>query len=159
VQALRPQLLDGARLPEALRELALQWTQTSGIPVRAEVDGTAVPLQPALEVVLFRAAQEALANIAKHSKASRAGMTLTYMHDQVSLDVLDDGAGFDARCPAAAAADGEAPRADGSGYGLAAMRRRLLQVGGGLEIESAPGDGTTVSASVPALHRADEGNG
>ncbi|HEX4791300.1 MAG TPA: sensor histidine kinase [Actinospica sp.] len=159
VQALRPQLLDGARLPEALRELAGQWTQTSGVPVRAEVDGTAVPLQPALEVVLFRAAQEALANIAKHAKAGRAGMTLTYMHDQVTLDVLDDGAGFEARCPATAAADGEAPRADGSGYGLAAMRRRLLQVGGRLEIESAPGDGTTVSASVPALYRADDRGG
>ena len=155
VQALRPQLLEGARLPEALRELAEQWTLTSGIPVRAEVDGTAAPLQPALEVVLFRAAQEALANIAKHSGAGRAGMTLTYMHDLVSLDVLDDGAGFDAHCPASAAAEGEAPRADGSGYGLAAMRRRLVQVGGSLEIESARGDGTTVSASVPALYRAD----
>ena len=159
VQALRPQLLEGARLPEALRELAEQWTQTSGIPVRAEVDGRPAPLQPALEVVLFRAAQEALANIAKHAAASRAGMTLTYMHDQVSLDVLDDGAGFDAHCPASEADDGEAPRVDGSGYGLTAMRRRLVQVGGSLEIESAPGDGTTVSASVPALYRADEGSG
>jgi signal transduction histidine kinase len=158
VQALRPQLLEDARLPEALRELAEHWTLTSGIPVRAEVDGRAVPLQPALEVVLFRAAQEALANIAKHSGAGRAGMTLTYMHDVVSLDVLDDGAGFEAHCPAAAAVDGELSRADGSGYGLAAMRRRLVQVGGSLEIESAPGDGTTVSASVPALYRADEGN-
>lgn len=159
VQALRPQMLEGARLPEALRELAEQWTQTSGIPVRAEVDGSVAPLQPALEVVLFRAAQEALANIAKHSGARRAGMTLTYMHDVVSLDVLDDGAGFEARRPAVDAADGEPQRADGSGYGLAAMRRRLVQVGGSLEIESAPGDGTTVSASVPALYRADEGSG
>jgi len=158
VQALRPQLLEDARLPEALRELAEQWTLTSGIPVRAEVDGRAVPLQPALEVVLFRAAQEALANIAKHSGAGRVGMTLTYMHDVVSLDVLDDGAGFEAHCQTPAAVDGEAPRADGSGSGLSAMRRRLVQVGGSLAIESAPGDGTTVSASVPALHRVDEGN-
>lgn len=59
VQALRPQLLEGARLPEALRELAEQWTAASGIPVRAEVDGQVAPLQPALEVVLFRSAQEA----------------------------------------------------------------------------------------------------
>jgi signal transduction histidine kinase len=65
------------------------------------------------------------------------------MHDQVSLDVLDDGKGFDAR------------QVNGDGYGLAAMRQRLRQVGGGLEIESTPGDGTTVSASVPAL-RSDE---
>ena len=49
--------------------------------------------------------------------------------------------------------------ANGNGYGLAAMRQRLRQVGGGLEIESAPGDGTTLSASVPALCRAEEGIG
>jgi signal transduction histidine kinase len=141
VQALRPQKLEGARLPDAVRTLADEWKQTSGIPVRVEVDGEATPLQPALEVVLFRAAQEALANIAKHAQATRAGMTLTYMHDQVSLDVLDDGGGFDAG------------QVNGDGYGLAAMRRRLRQVGGGLEIESTPGDGTTVSACVPALYR------
>jgi signal transduction histidine kinase len=143
VQALRPQKLAGARLPDAVRTLAEEWKRTSGIPVRVEVDGEAMPLQPALEVVLFRAAQEALANIAKHAHATRAGMTLTYMHDQVSLDVLDDGKGF------------EAGRVNGDGYGLAAMRQRLRQVGGGLEIESTPGDGTTVSASVPALYRAE----
>ena len=139
VQALRPQKLEGARLPDAVRTLAEEWKQTSGIPVRVEVDGEAAPLQPALEVVLFRAAQEALANIAKHAQATRAGMTLSYMHDQVSLDVLDDGKGFEPR------------QVNGDGYGLAAMRQRLRQVGGGLEIESTPGDGTTVSASVPAL--------
>ena len=145
VQALRPRQLEAARLPEALRDLARDWTQTSGIPVRAEVDGEPKPLQPALEVVLFRAAQEALANTAKHAEARQVGMTLTYMHDQVSLDVLDDGKGFD---PDAA----ESTSANGTGYGLAAMRHRLRQVGGSLEIESTPGDGTTVSASVPALY-------
>jgi signal transduction histidine kinase len=150
VQALRPQRLEEARLPDALRQLSTQWTRTSGVPVRVEVDGQVAPLQPALEVTLFRAAQEALANIAKHSQASRAGLTLTYMHDQVSLDVLDDGKGFDPRCPRPEADEPE--RTDGSGYGLSAMRRRLRQVGGGLEIESAPGDGTTLSVSVPALY-------
>lgn len=184
VQALRPQLLEGARLPEALGELARQWTETSGIPVRADIDGEIRPLQPALEVVLFRAAQEALANVAKHSAAQQVGMTLTYMHDQVSLDVLDDGRGFEpdpSRVAAAVAgatdggcaqpagvggqsyggqsnggvnANGGGAHANGTGYGLSAMRRRLRQVGGNLEIESALGDGTTVSASVPALYRA-----
>ncbi len=153
VQALRPRQLEAARLPEALRDLAKQWTQTSGIPVRAEVDGEPSPLQPALEVVLFRAAQEALANTAKHAEAAHVGMTLTYMHDQVSLDVLDDGKGFD---PDAV----EPAPANGTGYGLSAMRHRLRQVGGSLEIESTPGDGTTVSASVPALyfHERNQGN-
>jgi len=153
VQALHPGPLADAQLPDALAHLAEQWNQTSGIPVRVEVDGPAVPLQPALEVTLFRAAQEALANIAKHSGATQAGVTLSYTHDVVVLDVLDDGSGFDAAPlaggqPTAAAHDGEGAA---SGYGLAAMRHRLRQVGGTLEIESAAGDGTTVSASVPAL--------
>ena len=158
VQALRPQHLEEARLPDALRGMSEQWTRTSGVPVRVEVDGEASALQPALEVVLFRAAQEALANIGKHADATRAGLTLTYMHDQVSLDVLDDGKGFDPNCPraevsASCAEDVEPQQMNGTGYGLAAMRRRLRQVGGGLEIESTPGDGTTLSASVPALYR------
>lgn len=164
VQALRPQQLEAARLPEALRELAAQWTQTSGIPVRAEVDGEPTPLQPALEVVLFRVAQEALANTAKHAHAEQVGMTLTYMHDQVSLDVLDDGKGFDvdhaltqARTSAADGVESGFP--NGTGYGLSAMRHRLRQVGGTLEIESTPGDGTTLSASVPAYYGGNEANG
>jgi len=173
VQALRPGPLADAQLPEALAHLAEQWNQTSGIPVRVEVDGSAVPLQPALEVTLFRAAQEALANIAKHSGATQAGVTLSYTHDVVVLDVLDNGSGFDggaagpdgARCGdtgtataaslaavGSAGAMGPGPGASvGTGYGLSAMRHRLRQVGGALEIESALGDGTTVSASVPAL--------
>ena len=147
VQALRPGPLDAAaHLPEAIGDLADRWTQTAGIPVRVEVTGRAVPLPPALEVVLFRTAQEGLANIAKHARASRAGLTLSYTHEVVVLDVLDDGAGFDA---------GECERAprreDGHGFGLTAMRQRLRQVGGALAVESAPGDGTALSASVPAV--------
>jgi len=144
VQALRPGPLDeAAHLPDALGDLAERWSQTSGVSVRVEVTGTPVPLSPALEVTLFRTAQEGLANIAKHARASRAGLTLSYTHDVVLLDVLDDGTGFDA----------EATGGPGTGqsYGLTAMRQRLRQVGGTLAIESAPGDGTAVSAGVPAL--------
>jgi signal transduction histidine kinase len=141
VQALRPGPLDDARLPDALNQLAEQWQRTSGIPVRVEVDGTPTPMQPALEVVLFRAAQEALANVAKHSRAERAGVTLTYTPDVVVLDILNDGSGFD-ESP-------ETGTGSGSGYGLEAMRSRLRQVGGTLVIESTPGEGTTLSASVP----------
>jgi signal transduction histidine kinase len=147
VQALRPGPLADAQLPEALAHLAEQWNQTSRIPVRVEVDGAPIPLQPALEVTLFRAAQEALANIAKHSGATQAGVTLSYTHDVVVLDVLDNGSGFHAAQPGGAGGTEDAS----TGYGLAAMRHRLRQVGGTLEIESAAGDGTTVSASVPTL--------
>ncbi|MBM9440252.1 sensor histidine kinase [Streptomyces bryophytorum] len=138
VQALRPGPLDqAAHLPGALDDLARRWSRTSGVTVRVEVTGSPVPLPPPVEVALFRTAQEGLANIAKHAAASRAGLTLSYTHEVVMLDVLDDGTGFDS-----------APAADS--YGLTAMRRRLHQVGGSLEIETAPGDGTALSASVPA---------
>lgn len=141
VQALRPGPLDeAAHLPGALDDLAQRWSQTSGVTVRVEVTGTPVPLPPPVEVVLFRTAQEGLANIAKHAAASRAGLTLSYTHEVVMLDVLDDGTGFDT-----------AP--GGDSYGLTAMRQRLRQVGGRLEIESSPGDGTALSASVPVQAR------
>ncbi len=143
VQALRPGPLDEVRLPDALTQLAQDWQRTSGVPVRVEVDGAPITLQPALEVVLFRAAQEALANVAKHSGATSVGLTLTYTPDLVALDVLDDGSGFDINAKTGA------DTRTGTGYGLEAMRSRLQQVGGSLIIESTPGEGTTLSANVP----------
>ncbi|WP_228718371.1 sensor histidine kinase [Kitasatospora acidiphila] len=141
VQALRPGPLADAQLPDAVQDLAERWERSSGVAAGVTVTGTAFPLPPALEVVLFRAAQEGLANIAKHARASRVGLTLSYTHEVVLLDVLDDGVGF------------EPPdeTASGQSYGLTAMRQRLLQVGGSLAIESAPGEGTALSISVPAL--------
>ena len=137
VQALRPGPLAEAQLPEAVGEMAERWAQSSGVPVRVEVTGSAVPLLPAVEVVLFRVAQEGLANIAKHAAATRAGVTLSYTDEVVLLDVVDDGVGF---------------RADAGGvesYGLTAMRQRLRQIGGALTIESGPGEGTALSAQIP----------
>jgi signal transduction histidine kinase len=140
VQALRPGPLDdAAHLPDAIGGLAERWSHTSGVEVRVEVTGSPVALPPALEVALFRTAQEGLANIAKHAAATRAGLTLSYTHEVVVLDVLDDGAGFD---PARDTGRGDS-------YGLTAMRRRLREVGGALAVESAPGDGTAISAQVP----------
>ncbi|MEY9874434.1 signal transduction histidine kinase [Streptacidiphilus sp. MAP12-33] len=139
VQALRPGPLAQAHLPEAVQELAERWSQTSGVPIRVEVTGSPAPLLPAVEVVLFRAAQEGLANIAKHAAATRAGLTLSYTDELVLLDVVDDGVGF----PAGSAGT--------QSYGLEAMRQRLRQVGGALEIESEPGEGTAISVQVPAL--------
>jgi signal transduction histidine kinase len=141
VQALRPGPLAEAQLPEAVHDLAQRWTHASGVAAGVTITGTAFPLPPALEVVLFRAAQEGLANIAKHAQASRVGVTLSYTHEVVLLDVLDDGVGFEP--------PDETARPES--YGLTAMRQRLRQVGGSLAIESAPGEGTALSISVPAL--------
>jgi signal transduction histidine kinase len=148
VQALRPQALEGARLPEALAEESARWSATSGVSVEVTTTGEARPLHPEVEVTLLRVAQEALANVAKHAGASHAGVTLSYMEDVVTLDVRDDGSGFMSRadgCP------GVSAEPSSGGFGLTAMRQRVKRLAGQLEIESEPGSGTAVSASVPAI--------
>ncbi|GGK79060.1 histidine kinase [Planomonospora parontospora subsp. parontospora] len=137
VAALQPHQLEDAHLPDAMTTLARSWTRTTGVDLRVEVTGDRVPLSPAIEVTLFRVAQEALANVAKHADATRVGLTLSYTGSVVLLDVRDDGTGI--RDP------------DAKGFGLNSMRQRLRGVGGSLEIESTPGEGTAVSATVPAL--------
>jgi signal transduction histidine kinase len=146
VQALRPMPLEDSRLPDAIGQAARDWSTTSGVPVTATVTGDPLPLLADLEITLFRVATEALANVAKHANAARVGLTLSYMDDVVVLDVRDDGVGFGAEHVLATGYTG-----DGHGYGLPAMRRRLQRMAGSLVIESAPGDGTTVSATVPAI--------
>ncbi len=153
VQALRPQALEGSRLPEALAAEVTRWSATSGVAAEVETTGEARALHPEVEVTLLRVAQEALANVARHAGASRAGVTLSYMEDVVTLDVRDDGVGF------SVPANGDGPAATGEangsppqgGFGLIAMRQRVNRLAGQLEIESEPGAGTAVSASVPAI--------
>ena len=161
VQALRPQALENSRLPEALADEVARWSATSGVAGEVETTGAARPLHPEVEVTLLRVAQEALANVAKHAGASRAGVTLSYMEDVVSLDVRDDGVGFvppdgspsNGSAPNGSAPNGSAPNGHpaGGGFGLISMRQRVSRLAGQLEIESEPGGGTAVSASLPAI--------
>ena len=172
VQALRPQALENSRLPEALADEVARWSATSGVAGEVETTGDARALHPEVEVTLLRVAQEALANVAKHAGASRAGVTLSYMEDVVSLDVRDDGAGFIPPTPPppsngitvnGSKVNGikvngskvNGSKVNGSpsdgGFGLIAMRQRVSRLAGQLEIESEPGAGTAVSASLPAI--------
>ena len=144
VHAVRPQALEVARLPEALADVVHRWSAVSGVGAEVTTTGTPRPLHPEVEVTLLRTAQEGLANVAKHANASRVGLTLSYMEDIVTLDVRDDGIGFE---PAAA---GETAGQQG-GFGLTAMRQRIRGLAGRLEIESEMGGGTAISASVPAI--------
>jgi signal transduction histidine kinase len=141
VQALRPGELENSGLHDAINRLTKAWSAASGVTVRVQTVGEPVALRPEVEVTMFRLAQEALTNIAKHAHASRVGLTVSYLADVVRLDVRDDGVGFDV---VAAAED----RADGNGFGLSAMQRRVRRMGGDIDIESSP-DGTAISASVP----------
>ncbi len=144
VEASMPAVLEGTTLPDALAEVAREWSELNGIPVDVTVTGDVLTLHPEIETALLRTAQEALANVAKHAGASRAGLTLSYMGDVVTLDVRDDGIGF-------AVSERSEPDGSGSGFGLIGMRQRVARVAGSLAIESEPGGGTAVSARVPAI--------
>jgi signal transduction histidine kinase len=134
VQDLAPaDLAEGGSLEEALRTVAGR--ESAGF----RVDGTPVTLPDRVQSALLRIAQGALANVREHAGASAAAVTLTYLEDQVVLDVSDDGRGFE---------EGAAPGGV-RGHGLPAMRARVRQLGGTLTIESAPGEGTVLSASIP----------
>jgi signal transduction histidine kinase len=143
VQALRPQTLDAAALPEAIGEIVTGWSGLNDVPAELITTGAPRPLLPEIETTLLRTAQEALANVARHAEAGRVTLTLSYMEDVVTLDVRDDGTGFDPATPPTAS--------NGGGYGLAAMRERLLRIAGTLNVESEPGHGTALSACVPAI--------
>jgi signal transduction histidine kinase len=142
VDASKPSALEAGTLPEALQQVAGEWSGINGIPVDIAVTGDIIALHPEIEVALLRTAQEGLANIARHARASRAGLTLSFMGDVVTLDVRDDGVGFDAAEPEAGTS---------SGFGLTGMRQRIARVAGSLAIESEPGRGTALSARVPAI--------
>lgn len=147
VYALRPEALQPGQVADALNHVARRWARLHRIDAQVTMTGTPVPLPPAAELVLLRVAQEALATVAKHAGASRVGLTLSYMEDQVTLDIRDDGIGFAVAGPGSARLPGQGPRLDG-GFGLTGMRERLEEIAGSLEIESEPGSGTAISASV-----------
>jgi signal transduction histidine kinase len=154
VHALRPEPLEQARLSDALTGVAERWSALHGIPVQVTTTGAARSLQPETEFALLRTAQEALANVAKHAAATRVGLTLSYMEEEVILDVRDDGRGFDPACHTrelayAGSADPTAAGPPHGGFGLVAMRQRIEGVSGTLQVESEPGAGTAISACVP----------
>ncbi|MEU2555794.1 ATP-binding protein [Streptomyces sp. NPDC013313] len=131
------ELAGGSGLEEALRRLAAR----EGAGFR--VDGVPVPLPERVESALLRIAQGALANVREHAAAASAALTLTYLGDQVALDIADDGRGFE---------PGRVRSAGVRGHGLPAMRARVRRLGGTLTVESAPGEGTVLSAAVPLHH-------
>ncbi|MFE9785057.1 sensor histidine kinase [Nocardia salmonicida] len=130
----------GGSLPAALAALAERETSDS-LTVRCHIEGTPGQLPQRVEATLLRIAQGALANVREHAAATTATITLTTLDDQIVLDVADDGRGFDP--------DARADPARHRGHGLPAIRARVRQLGGTCIVESAPGDGTVLSAAVP----------
>ncbi|MEU4153610.1 sensor histidine kinase [Streptomyces sp. NPDC026659] len=143
VHNLAPVALAADGLPEALKKTVTEWGERTGIRAEFTVTGTAEQLHEEVAATLLRIAQEALSNAARHARAHRLGVTLSFMGDEVVLDIRDDGTGFD---PAALP-----PRTRAGGFGLDGMRARAERIAGTLTVESEPGHGTAVSARVPLV--------
>jgi signal transduction histidine kinase len=141
VWALRPESLERDPLSKAIMRVAERWSEEHHLSAQTHITGMLRSLPPEIEVTLLRAAQEALANAAKHAHANEVTLTLSYMNDVVALDIQDNGLGFD-RSSLASAFDGDS-------FGLVAMRQRVAQWGGTLTIESTPQEGTTLAIEIP----------
>lgn len=155
VRALIPPGLDDGSLPAALDRLCQAVAERSGLAVEFQVSGDPAAVPTQREVALLRIAQSALANTVAHAQARNAAVTLTYQQDDVTMEVVDDGKGFDPGLqqngshPAGAGR----PGAGDGGFGLAAMRARTQALGGRLSVESVPGSGSAISVTFPAGDR------
>ncbi|MEO6689863.1 MAG: sensor histidine kinase [Dokdonella sp.] len=146
---LRPQILDDLGLEQALRWLARTFTETHTLDVELEIEGPVSDLDNDRCTLVFRVAQEALANVVKHAQASRVDVELHCRDGYASLAVRDNGCGGDPE--KALARSGES-----ASSGLGGMRDRVRLFGGHLRVESATGAGFSVTAKFP-IHDMERG--
>jgi len=137
VHELRPHQIDGQDFSEILKEYMVDWSHRSGIELNIDIGGRG-ELSVETREALFRIAQEALANIARHSSASHGDVTLEYGTDMVKMIIKDDGRGFD-------------KSKQHGGIGLYSMQERAEVLGGSFTVESSPGHGTTITVTLPRL--------
>ncbi|TFV77531.1 sensor histidine kinase [Blastococcus sp. CT_GayMR19] len=144
VRNLAPPELGATGSPPALvatlRRTCERAVRGTGVRADVHVDGIPVDVPVEVATALLRTARGALANVVEHAAARTATVSLTYQPDLVSLDVRDDGSGFDPRRATAAG-----PR----GRGLPGIRDRAEQFGGTLTVETAPGEGTALAFTIP----------
>ncbi|MGE5249863.1 MAG: sensor histidine kinase [Bacteroidota bacterium] len=139
VHDLRPAHLDDLGLMPALNYLLAEARSREGLEVALRVTGSACRLPLPVETVLFRVAQEAVTNIARHARTQQAQLEIQFGDEEVRLTVADQGLGFDTESPL------PAPR----GWGLEGMRERVEAAGGRFTLTSVRGCGTTVTAAIP----------
>ncbi len=156
VRALQSGREDGQPLADSLRR-ACHMVETDAaargeaLRCRLVISGSPVSLAVPHGVALLRTAQASLSNVVQHAEATTAVITVSYTEDQVMLDIVDDGIGFDRTAESVAS-----PRADGTGFGLRSARERLEALGGEFHVESAHGEGTAVSIRLPLNGNAGE---
>lgn len=139
IKDLRPGSLQEQGLADALNDYTLLFGAREHLLIYLEVQGNDALLPPAVAEALYRVAQEALHNVARHARATRVDVHLRCIPEQVALTIRDDGIGFDTS---------QAHQ----GLGLANMQERVMAVGGVLTVESQTGIGTTVMAEVGLPH-------
>jgi PAS domain S-box-containing protein len=129
-------------LDAALQSLGEQLAQQHGFRLHFRTNEKPKPLTGDVDLMLYRVARELLFNVVKHALARNVSLAVVHMKDHLHLTLADDGVGFDA----AGAGEGFDER---GGFGLFSIRQQLDHIGGSLEIDSVPGDGTQVSVVVP----------
>lgn len=135
VEDLRPSSLANLGLPAAIEILAREFSERAGIDVQTGLE--TVDLPEATQLTVYRMVQESLTNIGKYANARQVLVTVHRHPDHVAVQIRDDGAGFDTGATGL------------TGHGLAGMRQRVEAAGGRLSVQSRPGEGTVVSASLP----------
>lgn len=133
---LRPAELDSMGLEVALEQYVRDWSERSGVKADFQAVKWRQRLDTEVETTLYRVVQEALTNVARHAQATQVGVLLELKNGTVSAIIEDNGRGFD-------------PEQNTGRLGVLGMKERLAIVGGTLEIESSPGEGTTIFARVP----------
>lgn len=141
LSTMQPDVLLGRSLTEVVRSIVEEWSARSTGIARFETDGRPRQLSRAQESLLVRALQESLRNVDKHAQASEVAARLTWLEDEVLMDISDNGAGFQP----------DAIEAGANGYrmGLATMQSRVESAGGTFALESTPGEGTSITVSFP----------
>jgi len=142
VRALRPIYLEDLGLLPALEMLTHDLEKSAGLRATFTSDGAAARLTPEREIAAYRCAQEALSNVARHAEARTVHVSATFGAGEFVLHVQDDGKGF-------SAPERVSDLAAAGHYGLMGMQERAELIGGRLNIQSAPGSGTTVELRVP----------
>lgn len=141
---LRPKILDDLGLVAALAWRVDEFNAAEGATATLHVEGISERLPRMVELVFYRVAQEALNNAARHAAATHVGLMLSRSGETLHLSIVDDGKGFDV----ARKLDSQSPNHTG-GLGLLGIRERMSMIGGGAEIDAAPGHGTRIAVHAP----------
>ena len=149
VTGLRPPALDELGLSHALRQ-SLDDLKTDGIDCRFSEAGTPVRLQSSIEIAVYRVAQEALTNVRKHANATKVNLRLQFQTDKLSIEIRDNGKGFDlSQTLDSAISVGH--------MGLLGMKQRAETLGGAIKIKAGEGTGTTITLKFPIQPQVEEG--